>query len=302
MSNRDDNKFNFVIVTGMSGAGKSQACRFMEDLDYFVVDNLPPVFIPKFAELCQHSDGRINKVVLVVDIRSREFFDTFSHVLEEMDRNKQTYELLFMDASDAAIIRRYKETRRRHPMAPSSRISDGIAKERERLQDVRNRSDYIIDTSDLKKQDLKAKIQGIFGAKSGEQMSVTVMSFGFKFGMPLDADLVFDVRFMPNPFYVDSMRHKSGAVPVVAEYIDQFPVTKDFKNHMNNLIDFLVPQYIKEGKPQLVIAFGCTGGMHRSVFMANHFFNRLKEAGYSVKLEHRDLMKNEVWEHVREER
>ena len=143
MSNRDDNKFNFVIVTGMSGAGKSQAYRFMEDLDYFVVDNLPPVFIPKFAELCQHSDGRINKVVLVVDIRSREFFDTFSHVLEEMDRNKQTYELLFMDASDAAIIRRYKETRRRHPMAPSARISDGIAKERERLQDVRNRSDYI---------------------------------------------------------------------------------------------------------------------------------------------------------------
>lgn len=299
--NKDD-KFNFVIVTGMSGSGKTQACRFMEDMEYFVVDNLPPVFIPKFAELCQHSDGHVNKVVLVVDTRSREFFDKFNHVLEEMDKNQQSYELLFMDASDAAIIRRYKETRRRHPLAPSTRISDGIAKERERLADIRNRADYIVDTSDLTKKDLKDKIQAIFGAKTEGKISVNVMSFGFKFGMPLDADLVFDVRFLPNPFYVESMRHKSGAVPVVAEYIEQWPVTKEFKKHMNELIDFLVPQYVKEGKPQLVIAFGCTGGMHRSVFMANHFFNRLKEQGYSVNLEHRDLMKNEVWEHVREER
>lgn len=299
--NRDD-KFNFVIVTGLSGSGKTQACRFMEDLEYFVVDNLPPVFIRKFAELCQHSDGRVNKVVLVVDTRSREFFDTFSHVLDEMDKNQQPYELLFMDASDAAIIRRYKETRRRHPLAPSTRISDGIAKERERLAAIRNKADYIIDTSDLTKKDLKDKIHSIFAVKSEGSISVNVMSFGFKFGMPLDADLVFDVRFLPNPFYVESMRHKSGAVPVVADYIEQWPVTKEFKNHMNNLIDFLVPQYVKEGKSQLVIAFGCTGGMHRSVFMANHFFNRLKEQGYPVNLEHRDLMKNEVWEHVREER
>lgn len=299
--NRDD-KFNFLIVTGLSGSGKTQACRFMEDLEYFVVDNLPPIFIPKFAELCRHSEGRVNKVVLVVDTRSREFFDTFNHVLEEMDKNQQPYELLFMDASDAAIIRRYKETRRRHPLAPSTRISDGIAKERERLAPIRNKANYIIDTSDLTKKDLKDKMLSIFGAKKDGTISVNVMSFGFKFGMPLDADLVFDVRFLPNPFYIESMRHKSGAVPVVAEYIEQWPVTKEFKQHMNNLIDFLVPQYVKEGKAQLVIAFGCTGGMHRSVFMANHFFNRLKEQGYSVNLEHRDLMKNEVWEHVREER
>lgn len=295
-------KFNLVIVTGMSGSGKSQACKFMEDMEYFVVDNLPPVFIPKFAELCLHSDGRVNKVVLVVDTRSREFFDTFIHVLEEMDKLQQPYELLFMDASDAAIIRRYKETRRRHPLAPSTRISDGINKERESLSAIRNRADYIIDTSDLTRKDLKDKIHSIFGAKNEGVMAVNVMSFGFKFGMPLDADLVFDVRFLPNPFYIEDMRHKSGAVPVVAEYIEKWDVTKEFKERMNSLLDFLVPQYVKEGKAQLVIAFGCTGGMHRSVFMANHFFYRLKEQGYSVNLEHRDLMKNEVWEHVREER
>ena len=301
MNNREK-EYNFIIITGMSGAGKTQACRFLEDMEYFVVDNLPPVFIPKFAELCQHADGHVGKVVLVVDTRSREFFDTFNHVLEEMDKHNQQYELLFMDASDATIIRRYKETRRRHPMAPSTRISDGIAKERSRLADIRNKATYIIDTSDLKKVDLKNKLHNIFAVKFDKQMTIDVMSFGFKFGMPLDADLVFDVRFLPNPFYVEAMRHKSGAVPMVAEYINQWQVTKDFKQHLDNMIDFLIPQYVKEGKAQLVIAIGCTGGMHRSVFIAKHIFDRLKDQGYPVNLEHRDLMKNEVHEHVREER
>ena len=296
-----EEKFNLVIVTGMSGSGKTQACRYMEDLGYFCVDNLPPVFIPKFAELCAHSAGHVNKVVLVVDTRSREFFDTFVHVLEEMDRDNQRYEMLFMDASDAAIIRRYKETRRRHPMAPSSRISAGIAKERERLAPVRNKATYIIDTSDLKKVDLKDKILRLFGTSAGEKMDINVVSFGFKFGMPLDADMVLDVRFLPNPFYIESMRHKSGAVPEVAEYIEQWPVTREFEGHLDALIDFLIPQYIKEGKSQLVIAVGCTGGMHRSVFIAKHIFKLLGARGYQVKLEHRDLMKNDVHEHVREE-
>ncbi|HAQ55235.1 MAG TPA: RNase adapter RapZ, partial [Anaerovibrio sp.] len=215
-----DERMDFIIVTGMSGAGKTQACRYMEDIGYFVIDNLPPVFIPKFAELCRHSDGHVNKVVLVVDTRSREFFDTFIHVLENMDRDNQPYVMLFMDASDAAIIRRYKETRRRHPMAPSSRIPEGVAKERERLAPIRNKATYIIDTSDLKKIELKEKILNIFASKPGDKLSTNVMSFGFKFGMPLDADLVFDVRFLPNPFYVESMRHKSGAVPEVAQYIE----------------------------------------------------------------------------------
>ena len=293
--------FRLVIVTGMSGGGKTQASRYLEDLGYFCVDNLPPVFIPKFVELCKHSGGHVRKVVLVVDTRSREFFDTFVHTLNDMDKDDVPYEMLFMDASDPAIIRRYKETRRRHPMAPTSRISEGIAKERERLAPVRAKATYIIDTSELRKVDLRDKIHRLFGTSGGEQMSINVLSFGFKFGMPLDADMVFDVRFLPNPFYIESMRHKSGAVPEVAEYIAKWPVTKEFTRLLDEMIDFLVPQYIKEGKSQFVIAVGCTGGMHRSVYIAKHIFDRLTAQGYSTRLEHRDLMKNDVREHVREE-
>lgn len=298
---KDKNTCEFIIVTGMSGGGKTQACRYLEDLGYFVVDNLPPMFIPKFVELCHQSSGGISKVVLVVDTRSREFFDTLDHVLDDMDRENKPYVLLFMDASDAAIIRRYKETRRRHPMAPSSRISEGVAKERERLAKVRNKATYIIDTSELKKADLKEKILKLFAPREGERMTINVISFGFKFGMPLDADLVFDVRFLPNPFYIESMRHKSGAVPEVSDYIGQQAVTREFLQHLDNLVNFLVPHYEKEGKGQLVIAAGCTGGMHRSVFTAIHLYKMLKAAGYPAKIEHRDLMKNEVWEHVPEE-
>ncbi|SFT85657.1 UPF0042 nucleotide-binding protein [Selenomonas sp. GACV-9] len=296
---KDD--FRFVIVTGMSGGGKTQACRYMEDLGYFVIDNLPPVFIPKFVELCKHAGGHVGKVVLVVDTRSREFFDTFIHTLDDMDRDDVSYEMLFMDASDPVIIRRYKETRRRHPMAPSSRISEGIAKERERLAPARAKATYIIDTSELKKVDLRDKIHRLFGNTEGEQMNINVLSFGFKFGMPLDADMVLDVRFLPNPFYIETMRHKSGAVPEVAEYIAKWPVTQEFIERLDGMIDFLVPQYVKEGKSQLVIAVGCTGGMHRSVFIAKHIYDRLSAKKYPVKLEHRDLMKNDVHEHVREE-
>ncbi|MBE6073691.1 MAG: RNase adapter RapZ [Selenomonas ruminantium] len=296
---KDD--FRFVIVTGMSGGGKTQACRYMEDLGYFVIDNLPPVFIPKFVELCKHAGGHVGKVVLVVDTRSREFFDTFIHILDDMDHDDVSYEMLFMDASDPVIIRRYKETRRRHPMAPSSRISEGIAKERERLAPARAKATYIIDTSELKKVELRDKIQRLFGASEGEQMNINVLSFGFKFGMPLDADMVLDVRFLPNPFYIETMRHKSGAVPEVAEYIAKWPVTQEFIERLDGMIDFLVPQYVKEGKSQLVIAVGCTGGMHRSVFIAKHIYDRLSAKKYPVKLEHRDLMKNDVHEHVREE-
>ena len=211
MKKEGSGKSRIVIVTGMSGGGKTQACRYMEDLGYFCVDNLPPVFIPKFAELCAHVGGHVSKVVLVVDTRSREFFDTFLHVLEDMDKSDQPYEMLFMDASDAMIIRRYKETRRRHPMAPSSRISEGVAKERERLASVRSKATYIIDTSELKKAELKDKIIQIFGSSEGEQMNINVLSFGFKFGMPLDADMVLDVRFLPNPFYVHAPQERRGA-------------------------------------------------------------------------------------------
>lgn len=291
-----EEKTRIIIVTGMSGSGKTQACRFLEDLGYFCVDNLPPVFIPKFVELCSHAANHVSRVVFVVDTRSREFFDNLIHVLEDMNQNDQDYEMLFMDAADDAIIRRYKETRRRHPMAPSSRISEGVAKERERLEGVRNKATYIIDTSHLSKVELREKIKQLFGKKEGNGMNISVLSFGFKFGMPLDADMVLDVRFLPNPFYIESLRHKSGSVQEVADYIFEKPVTQEFLKKLDPLIDFLAPQYVREGKSQLVIAVGCTGGMHRSVFVAKHIFESLVKKGYTVNLEHRDLMKNDVWE------
>ena len=289
-------KSRIIIVTGMSGSGKTQACRYLEDLGYFCVDNLPPVFIPKFVELCTHSNSHFNKMVFVVDTRSREFFDDLVHVLDDMDKDNQDYEMLFMDASDDVIIRRYKETRRRHPMAPSTRISDGVFKERKRLESVRAKATYIIDTSNLAKAELREKIHTLFGNKDGDIMSIAVLSFGFKFGMPLDADMVLDVRFLPNPFYVEDLRHKSGSIPEVAAYIEEKPVTQEYLKRLDSFIDFLVPQYVREGKSQLVIAVGCTGGMHRSVFVAKHIYDFLAKKGYAVNLEHRDLMKNDVWE------
>ena len=289
-----DNTYRLVIVTGMSGGGKTQACRHLEDLGFFCVDNLPPVFIPKFAELCAHSAGHIARVVLVVDTRSREFFDTFLHVLEDMDKAGQKYELLFMDATDEAIIRRYKETRRRHPLAPSARLSDGIRQERAQLARVREKATYIIDTSALRKADLKKKILALFGHAEGVAMGINVLSFGFRHGVPMDADMVLDVRFLPNPFYIDALRYKNGEVPEVAEYIAKWPVTREFTEKLDGLLDFLIPQYVKEGKNQFVIAVGCTGGMHRSVYIARHIFDFLGARGWQATLEHRDLIKNDV--------
>ena len=289
-------KSRIIIVTGMSGSGKSQACRYLEDLGYFCVDNLPPVFIPKFVELCTHANSQFKKMAFVVDTRSREFFDDLVHVLDDMDKDNQDYEMLFMDASDDVIIRRYKETRRRHPMAPATRISDGVFKERKRLESVRAKATYIVDTSNLAKSELRDKIHLLFGNSDGEIMNIAVLSFGFKFGMPLDADMVLDVRFLPNPFYIQELRHKSGSVPEVAAYIEEKPITQEYLKRLDSFIDFLVPQYVREGKSQLVIAIGCTGGMHRSVFVAKHIYDLLAKKGYSVNLEHRDLMKNDVWE------
>ena len=289
-------KSRIIIVTGMSGSGKTQACRYLEDLGYFCVDNLPPVFIPKFVELCTHAAGHFNRMVFVVDTRSREFFDDLVQVLDDMDKANLDYEMLFMDAGDDVIIRRYKETRRRHPMAPSTRISDGVFKERKRLEGVRSKATYVIDTSNLSKVELREKIHRLFGTGDGDGMNIAVLSFGFKFGMPLDADMVLDVRFLPNPFYIQELRHKSGSVPEVAAYIEEKPVTQEYLKRLDSFVDFLVPQYVREGKSQLVIAVGCTGGMHRSVFVARHIYDLLAKKGYTVNLEHRDLMKNDVWE------
>ena len=281
--------FRFVIVTGMSGGGKTQACRYLEDLGYFVIDNLPPVFIPKFVELAKRSGGHVGKVVLVVDTRSREFFDRFVQILDDMDRDDLPYEVLFMDASDACIIRRYKETRRRHPMAPSSRISDGIAKERERLSPARAKATYIIDTSELKKVELRDKIHRIFGNSDGEQMSINVLSFGFKFGMPLDADMVLDVRFLPNPYYIPELRSKTGLMPEVRDYVFGYQQTVDYFARLEELLGFTLPLYFDEGKTSLVIAVGCTGGAHRSVAIAEAIAQYLRKQGLPTEVTHRDL-------------
>jgi UPF0042 nucleotide-binding protein len=285
--------FRLVIVTGMSGAGKTQVVRAMEDLGYFCVDNLPPMLIPKFAELCVQSAGRVNKIALVVDIRGGEFFDTLVQVLEDLELQGFMYEVLFLEAADETLIRRYKETRRRHPMAPFGRVSEGISRERERLEQIRGRATHIIDTSDLSVAQLKEKITALFsGERESDRMTVTVVSFGFKFGIPLDADMVFDVRFLPNPFYVESLRRKSGRETEVSEYIGKWPITHQFLDRLGSLIEFLVPHYIKEGKGQLIIAVGCTGGLHRSVFVAEKIAEGLKKKGYKAGVEHRDIKHN----------
>ncbi|BBB91756.1 MAG TPA: RNase adapter RapZ [Methylomusa anaerophila] len=285
--------FRLVIVTGMSGAGKSQVVRAMEDLGYFCVDNLPPMLIPKFAELCAQSGGKVSKIALVVDIRGGEFFDTLIQVLEDMEKQGYLYEILFLEAADATLIRRYKETRRRHPMAPHGRISEGIMRERDRLEHIRGRATHIIDTSGLSTTELKGKIIALFAEdREHERMTITVVSFGFKYGIPLDADMVLDVRFLPNPFYVESLRRHSGKEPQVGDYIWKWPVTQQFMEKLSGLVDFLVPHYVKEGKSQLIIAIGCTGGLHRSVFVAEKIHESLKGKGYKTNVEHRDIKHN----------
>lgn len=284
-----------VIITGMSGAGKTQVVHIMEDLGYFCVDNLPPALIPKFAELCAQSAGRVSRIALVVDIRGGEFFDELMHVLGEMDREAVMAEVLFLEAADATLIQRYKETRRRHPLAPQGRISEGIRQERDRLEYVRGRATHIIDTSSLTTQQLKERITELYGGESEQaKLSVNVVSFGFKYGIPLDADMVFDVRFLPNPFYVEPLRCKTGEHPDVREYINKWPVTHQFLKRLQSFIDFLIPHYAKEGKSQLVIAIGCTGGMHRSVFVSGKVGEALREQGYRVAIEHRDIKHNKV--------
>ena len=290
-------QFHLIIVTGMSGAGKSHAVQVLEDIGYFCIDNIPPVLIPRFAELCIKGGERVRHVALIADIRGGQFFDAMSQSLKELQEQGVDYEIVFIEASDQALIRRYKETRRVHPLAPHSRISQGIAEERRRLATLRKQADFIIDTSNLRPKELKEILVKKYAINDGKKsMNVTVVSFGFKHGMPIDADIVDDVRFLPNPYYIEEYRHKSGRVPAVRDYVESFPITTAFKEKWFDMIDFLLPNYEREGKSQLVIAVGCTGGMHRSVCMAEAMYKHLKETGVDVTIEHRDLYKNEVEE------
>ncbi|RKD30116.1 RNase adapter RapZ [Thermohalobacter berrensis] len=282
----------FVIITGLSGAGKSQAMKVMEDIGFYCMDNLPPALLPKFADLCFQSKRSINKVAIVADIRGGKFFNDLFHSLEILEKQGFKYRILFLDASDEVLIKRFKETRRQHPLSPEGRIIDGLKSEREKLKEVRKKADNIIDTTNLTVGMLKEEIRKIFlEGKETENLTISILSFGFKHGIPLDADLVFDVRFLPNPHYIEELKEFTGNDKRVRNYVMNWDQTKQFVEKLIDLINFLIPYYIKEGKTQLVIAIGCTGGKHRSVTIANVLYENLKEKEYRVIIDHRDCSK-----------
>jgi len=280
-----------VVVTGLSGAGKTQALRSLEDLGFFCVDNLPPALIPKFAELCAQAANKINKIALVVDIRGGEFFDTFFEVLADLDTRGIRCEILFLEASNETLVRRFKESRRRHPLSRhGGEVLEGIEEERSRMQDLRGMANKIIDTSNMTVQQLKEVINGIFADSAGAYgLHITVVSFGFKYGIPLDSDLVIDVRFLPNPYYQPALRAFTGNDAAVREFVFNSQLTSEFMERFAGLIEFLIPQYSKEGKTTLMIAIGCTGGMHRSVALANRLGEILREKNFRVTVRHRDI-------------
>ena len=280
----------FVVVTGMSGGGKSTVLKMLEDLGFYCVDNLPLLLIEKFVELIITPGSEITKVALGLDVRADQPFNDVQKVLEKLKADGYSFDILFMDASDKVLIKRYKETRRMHPLSPDGRIEDGVDRERKILEDMRGKADYVIDTSNLLTRELKEELDRIFVQNEEyNSLMVSILSFGFKNGIPADADLVFDVRFLPNPFYIDELKHNTGNDKDVQDYVMGFPEALDFLEKLVDMLDFLIPNYIKEGKYQLVVGIGCTGGRHRSVTLANELYKRMKDRGnYGLKLYHRD--------------
>ena len=284
----------FVIVTGVSGAGKSTALKMLEDAEYFCVDNLPIPLMEKFASMMADSNAEeIQNAGLGVDVRSGQALDELEGVLQRMKQQGYDYEILFLDASDEVLIKRYQETRRNHPLAPRGRVGTGIRLEREKLKFLKNRADYIIDTSQLLTRELREEIEGIFiNNRQFDSLMVSIVSFGFKYGIPNDSSLLFDARFLPNPYYLDHLRHLTGENEEVFDYVMSFEAAQVFADKMEDLFRYLIPQYIKEGKTSLVAGIGCTGGRHRSVTLAKELYRRLKgEQGYGLRIEHRDLEK-----------
>ena len=283
----------FVIVTGMSGGGKATAINMLEDAGFYCVDNLPVSLIGKFTELISAPNSEITKVVLGVDARAGQSFEGVTGIIDSMRERGIPVEILFMDASDQVLIKRYKETRRIHPMnAAGDRLEDGIAKEREVLAEIKKKADYVIDSSNLLTRELKKELDRIFVENEEyNSLMVNVMSFGFKHGIPTDADLVFDVRFLPNPYYIDELKHLTGNDKPVQDYVKSFPACGEFVDKLVDMLNFLIPGYVQEGKYQLVVAIGCTGGQHRSVTIANEVYERLKASGgnYGLNLSHRDV-------------
>jgi UPF0042 nucleotide-binding protein len=278
----------FIVVTGLSGSGKSQAMNCLEDLGYYCIDNLPPVLIKNFIKLVAQ-DKKIKKVAFGIDIRGGEFFDDLKKGLKDLKKAGMNFKVLFLEASDEVLIRRYKETRRVHPLALDGSIPDGIAREREKLTDIRKEADYIVDTSNMKVAQLHEELRNLLSSEEATGFTITIQSFGYKHGIPLDADMVFDLRFIPNPYYLPSLRNLTGNSQKVRDYVMKTPQAQGFVEKVYTLIDELIPFYIKEGKAQLVVAFGCTGGQHRSVTMANVFTEMFRQAGRRVLTIHRDL-------------
>ncbi len=280
----------FLVVTGLSGAGKSLAMRVLEDLGFFCVDNLPPALIPKFAEIIQESQGRIHRVALVIDIRGGEFFNALDAALAALGAMGIRFQILFLEASDEVLVRRFEETRRKHPLGGS--VLDGIRSERRRLQPLKERAHKIIDTSGLSAQELREELADTFVRTRGARsLVIGVTTFGYKYGIPIDADLVFDVRFLPNPHYVESLRTLPGHSQEVREWVLQWDQTQEFERRLHDLLAYLLPQYAAEGKTHLTIAIGCTGGKHRSVVVGEDLTKFLRAEGYPVRIKHRDVRK-----------
>lgn len=281
----------FVIVTGMSGGGKRTALKMLEDIGFYCVDNLPIPLIEKFFELITMPSSEVTKVAIGVDSRTTQSFEEVSSVLANLNQAGYIYDVLFMEASDDVILKRYKESRRMHPLSPGGRVKDGITKERKILKPLLDASNYVIDTSNLLTRELKEELNRIY-VKNEEYNSliVNIMSFGFKNGIPTEADMVFDVRFLPNPFYIDELKHKTGNDQAVQDYVLGFKEASDFLEKLLDMIEFLIPNYVKEGKYQLLIGIGCTGGKHRSVTLANELYRKLKDQGnYGLNIIHRDI-------------
>lgn len=281
----------FVIVTGMSGAGKSTALKMLEDMWYFCVDNLPIALLPKFAELAHAPGSDISQVAVGVDIRNGRSLDEMASVLENLKASGVAYQILYLEASDEVLVKRYKETRRAHPLAKQGRVEDGIRLEREKLLYLKENATYILDTSQLLTRELKKALEQILvEEKNFKNLMITVLSFGFKYGIPNDCDLVFDVRFLPNPYYVDGLKYKTGNDEEVQDFVMGYEISHIFLGKLVDMLNFLIPNYILEGKNQLVIGIGCTGGKHRSVTLANKLFEALSDRSeYGVRLEHRDV-------------
>ncbi len=285
---------HILIITGLSGAGKSQAINCLEDMGYYCVDNLPPALLNKFVELSLQSEGKIEKVALVIDVRGGEFFNDLSQALQELKADHIPFEILFLEAANDVLVRRFKESRRRHPLADKRSLLEAIQLERDMLEELRGQANVVVDTSILDPRQLKEKLYNQFSQHETNPFTVNLVSFGYKAGIPMDSDLVIDVRFLTNPYYDPVMRTMTGVDRPVIDYVLESPVTKSFTRRFLNLLKFLIPHYIKEGKTNLTVAIGCTGGQHRSVVLGNYIGQQLKKLGYNVLVQHRDIAKYRV--------